>query len=417
MEEGHRDGKSSEIHLENDKVLAEKNRTRTMKTPAQIQALENFYSENKYPSDTMKAEISEVTGLTETQVYGWFCHQRLKDKELHFSSVAGGPEHSSGVVQDHGSGHRPDSCGSTKLGGFDTKEVESGRVILPQLSGAELVISGKKRSVYDTSSGCSSSLRALPGNNILKPTYMENSRYLPPKSSLDIPAAKRRSGPSGYLKLLNRPSENPAVTAVKKQLGSLYTEDGPTLGVDFDSPPPGSFKSKQVQVHENYGRREGISPAPGGILNLDQHPKFGKGFEIGSSGPSLGMKRDRASFKVPQGSDGLDIVGHQNVSTSTCDNIWILALPRRGSAKGSRIGKTGGSKIKIPKKNDIIALKRPLDGLPPPQQEPSIKKQSVAPACDATDPAIRSGGEPGIGGSVSDEKEAKSGAETSSSVD
>ncbi|XP_051142078.1 uncharacterized protein LOC127259006 isoform X2 [Andrographis paniculata] len=438
------------MHVKDDKVLDEKNRKRTVKTPVQIQALENFYSENKYPSDMLKAEISEATSLTEKQVYGWFCHRRLKDKKLYDSS-AGGLDHSSAVVeQDHGSGHRPDSCGSTKLGGnrnFDTKEVESGRVILPQHSGVELAFSG-------------------------------TSRYLPPKSPLDMPAAKPRSGPSGYLKLLKRPSENPAITAVKKQLGTLYTEDGPTLGVDFDSLPPGSFESKQVQVYENYGTREGISPALGGISNLHQHLKFGKGFEIGSRGPSLGLKMDRASFKVPQGSDGLHISGHQkfkqnsspgyysdrslgksakgvagsdirddfatryrhgvedtqlgfvlggkvnevqessfsrhsgasrkklpgeyieHLSTTTCtnesDNVWTLALPRRGSAKAS---------------------KRPLEGLPPPPQQPLVKKQSVASDCIATNPAIRPGGEPGIGGSASDEKEAKSGAEKSSCVE
>ncbi|XP_051142086.1 uncharacterized protein LOC127259009 [Andrographis paniculata] len=184
---------------------------------------------------------------------------------------------------------------------------------------------------------------------------MATSRYLLPKSPLDAPVAKPRSGPSGYLKL-KHPSENPAITAVKKQLGSLYTEDGPPLGVDFDSLPPGSFTSKQVQVDENYGitcanvfwgsplytqiKRNSFSceidvfsPAPSGILNLHQQLKFGKGFEIGSSRPSLGLKRDRASFKVPQGSDGLDIVQNQKFKQNSSPGYYsdrLLEMSTKG---------------------------------------------------------------------------------------
>ncbi|XP_051141600.1 uncharacterized protein LOC127258698 [Andrographis paniculata] len=254
-----------------------------------------------------------------------------------------------------------------------------------------------------------------------------------------MPAAKPRSGPSGYLKLLKRPSDH-AVTAVKKQLGSLYTEDGPPLGVDFDSLPPSNqnrFKWMKTTVRDKAFHQL-------------------QGFEIGSSASSsLRLKRDRASFKVPQGSDGLDNVGHQKCKqssspgyysdgslemstkgvtgsdsrydfamryshgveetkvgsviggklkgvqesgfnkhgeasqnkfpgeyiehlsttncTNECDNIWTLALPCRGSAKDARIGRTGGSKVEIPKKNNITASKRPMEGLPP-QQEPSTKK-------------------------------------------
>ncbi|GLJ20917.1 hypothetical protein SUGI_0381740 [Cryptomeria japonica] len=54
---------------------------RRLKTPSQVEALENIYAEHKYPSEPMKTKLSQELGLSEKQVQRWFRHRRLKDKK------------------------------------------------------------------------------------------------------------------------------------------------------------------------------------------------------------------------------------------------------------------------------------------------------------------------------------------------
>lgn len=98
---------SGEVQTEENKVSLDVNKKRTVKTQAQVMALENFYKgisssllilfncsllclkrsfsflcvpEHKFPSDEMKAQMAVQVGLTEKQISSWFCHRRLKDK-------------------------------------------------------------------------------------------------------------------------------------------------------------------------------------------------------------------------------------------------------------------------------------------------------------------------------------------------
>lgn len=120
---------SSEMRSNDGKVVKEK-RKRTMKTPDQVLSLGNFYNEHKYPSEAMKSQLAEATGLTEKQISGWFYHRRLKDKKLP-NGEQDAPRRQDKLavtVLDHANAHREDSCGSTKLGGdlyLNTLEVES----------------------------------------------------------------------------------------------------------------------------------------------------------------------------------------------------------------------------------------------------------------------------------------------------
>lgn len=43
--------------------------------------MEAKFHENKFPTSKEKTEISEATGLTESQVSSWFARQRKKEKE------------------------------------------------------------------------------------------------------------------------------------------------------------------------------------------------------------------------------------------------------------------------------------------------------------------------------------------------
>ncbi|KAK4777761.1 hypothetical protein SAY87_017948 [Trapa incisa] len=247
---------TKETHSGEGKVSAEKNQKRRLKTPDQVKALEKFYSDNKYPSEEKKSEIAEAVGLTEKQVSGWFCHRRLKDKRVNEESAANGrQDHSSGIIQDIGSGHRQDSCGSTKQGDHwhgDPREVESGS-FRQQTSAAYITdeprnkYAGSLGGVNDASSGSSSHSQEQfysAGSNLKSvnaPKYLIRNGINTTNDARNIFSFGGYK-PSGYLKV-KRNTENDVITAVKRQLGRNYIEDGPPLGIEFDSPPPGAFDS------------------------------------------------------------------------------------------------------------------------------------------------------------------------------
>ncbi|KAG8371017.1 hypothetical protein BUALT_Bualt13G0043300 [Buddleja alternifolia] len=302
---------SHEMHSEDDKALLEKNKKKTVKTRAQVQALEKLYTEHKYPTEAMKIQLAESIGLSEKQVSGWFCHRRLKDKRLINGEnfATGRQDRSSGVIQDRVSGHRQDSCGSTKPGddrNHETREVESERLTPKELSAADHLTyehgshyAGNYNRVADnTSSGSSSSLRNMPGHQNGDPFDVSTSRYLVPKFPVDVKGLKPRPGPSGYLKVKGQ-VENAAVTAVKKQLGKHYREDGPPLGVEFDPLPPGAFESQMEDaVDETHYSGEPVLPASPDVSKIRQNRNFGKGCDNNSSMASYNSNIDGTSFRT-----------------------------------------------------------------------------------------------------------------------
>ena len=184
----------------------------------------------------MKAKITEEIGLTEKQVSGWFCHRRLKDKRSvkEDGNNIGSQDRSSVVLQDRGSVLRQDSCGSTKQTDYwnpKAREVESQR--LYDDDGEDSTSSERRSSLH---------------KNLVSSKDVESSRYV--GRSEHHPQAMRSHGaskPSGYLKVKGD-SENVAITAVKRQLGRQYREDGPPLGVEFDPLPPGAFEPQTNNV-------------------------------------------------------------------------------------------------------------------------------------------------------------------------
>lgn len=275
---------SCEVHSEDDKTLPDKNKKRIVKTRAQVEALEKFYNEHKYPSEPMKIQLAESIGLTEKQVSGWFCHRRLKDKRLLNGETCaiGRQDRSSGVIQDRGSGLRQDSCGSTKQGddrNFDTREVESGRLTVQAAyftheRGSQYT--GNNIPMNDSTSGSSSSLPNIPSHHNGEPLDLATSRYLIPKFPVEVKGVKARSGPSGYLKVKGQ-VENSAITAVKMQLGRHYREDGPPLGVEFDPLPPGAFETPmQNPVDEPCYSVEPNVPASPDVSKIRQYPTIDK---------------------------------------------------------------------------------------------------------------------------------------------
>uniref|UniRef100_A0A7C9A8F2 Homeobox domain-containing protein n=1 Tax=Opuntia streptacantha TaxID=393608 RepID=A0A7C9A8F2_OPUST len=266
----------SEVQYEENKELPEKNKRRRFKTPFQLQSLEEFYNEHKYPTESMKAELAEKLGLTEKQVSGWFCHRRLKDKRLlkDESNTPGRQDLSGGVVQDRGSGLKQDSCSSTKPGDYmvaDLREVESRRFCRSDLGPAEVNYEARElcdgTEMDDTSSESSSDLQESFNPKNRNPLDMETAKYRAPNGF--IAKDRGRVGPSGYLKIKGQ-TENAAITAVKRQLGRLYREDGPSLGIEFDPLPPRAFESpskntnnEAYRIHEPTASGSGLRKRPG----------------------------------------------------------------------------------------------------------------------------------------------------------
>lgn len=234
----------------------------------------SIFSDHKYPTEAMKEQLAEAIGLTDKQVSGWFCHRRLKDKRLlNGEANANGrrdrsntilqdkllngeananarQDRSSAILQDRGSGHKQDSCGSTKQGddrNFDLREVESRRLTTQEHFATDLNYelgsryTGNPDLSDDTSSGSSSSLRNMSVPSDKDPFNTASSRYQMQVVPIELKGVKPRTGPSGYLKV--KRVENPSIAAVKRQLGRQYREDGPPLGVAFDPLPPGAFES------------------------------------------------------------------------------------------------------------------------------------------------------------------------------
>ncbi|KAG6777081.1 hypothetical protein POTOM_016883 [Populus tomentosa] len=171
---------------------------RQMKTPFQLETLEKAYATETYPSEEMRAELSEKLGLSDRQLQMWFCHRRLKDKK------------ETPVKKQRNTAPLPDS------------PLEEMRV------GAE------NGSDYGSGSGSGSS-------------PLSESR----KVILDDGHTMRRyydSSPQSVIELR-------AIACVEAQLGEPLREDGPILGMEFDPLPPDAFGTPIASITEQQKRK------------------------------------------------------------------------------------------------------------------------------------------------------------------
>lgn len=245
------------MESEEDKISPE-NKKRRLKTPFQVEGLETFYAEHKYPSEVMKTQLSIQLGLSEKQVQGWFCHRRLKDKRLmkEEASDNGKQDPQNGFVQDHPNGVKQDSSSSGKKVDHQSylTSKQSGN---PQAMNATdypaAVLASELRdqdlftvnhdNMEDTFAGSSSAASqersSLHSGN---PTEIGATRCLSQNDSRREIKAKRKKSEDFHMDpYLQGNYEHEAVIAVKKQLGEEYREDGPPLSVEFQTIPPGAF--------------------------------------------------------------------------------------------------------------------------------------------------------------------------------
>ncbi|KAK8515671.1 hypothetical protein V6N13_139360 [Hibiscus sabdariffa] len=352
-----------ELQTEENKVsLDVVNKKRTLKTPAQVSALEDAYKEQKFPSDEMKSQLAVQIGLTEKQISSWFCHRRLKDKRRDESYLNGRQEHSSGVIQDRGSGLRQDSCGSIKQGDYrtiDLREVESRRIYGQEFPSSDLKYERRSHQdpyddhMEDTSSESSLSLHDQPLSESMAPCEMQiSSKVTETRAITKInPRSAKSIGykPSGYLKVKGQ-IENPAITAVKRQLGRHYREEGPLLGIRFDPLPPSAFEfasSNPVNEPICFGdSQQTHSPDISGVMKQPSHnivdvhdskiSSQDSRMEVAKSNTVHGSERqDRKSHHQLKHKSSLDIYN------STAEKTTLSDCKRTTTCSKFAVEKTG----------------------------------------------------------------------------
>lgn len=367
----------SEVHSEENKVSSEKDKKRRLKTPAQVMALEKFYNEHRYPTEEMKSQLAEQLGLTEKQISGWFCHRRLKDKRLlrDEACASGRQDRSSGVIQDRGSGLGQDSCGSTKHGDYrnvDPREVESRRLYGNDFPVADLTY--KHRSHYtetvsgadNTSSESSSSSQDKFFSQAEDPYDMENPRYLTHNGVIAPVNAKNEKimgyKPSGYLKVKGE-IENAAITAVKKQLGGHYREDGPPLGVDFQQLPPGAFESPiRKPVHEPYDDENLAFPISPDISGVERQPSLSDKYELYNSKlSSQDLYMEEANCSRLHGSYFQDKISQLKQKSTVLNHV--KPFPKRNSSLDLYEDSAEESPVYNSKKNQRMSSKHAVEGM------------------------------------------------------
>ncbi|KAI3439979.1 J domain-containing protein [Psidium guajava] len=172
---------------------------RQMKTPFQLETLEKAYAMEIYPSEAMRAGLSEKLGLTDRQLQMWFCHRRLKEKS-----------------------------------NSSEKKLRKSVAVVGTKEGLKDSIMDAAKPGSDYGSGSGSSPYAS----------MELQGMVPRRDGDDLSTGRRcYESPRTIMELR-------AIACVEAQLGEPLREDGPILGMEFDSLPPDAFGAPIVADEE-----------------------------------------------------------------------------------------------------------------------------------------------------------------------
>ncbi|XP_048323256.2 homeobox-DDT domain protein RLT1 isoform X1 [Ziziphus jujuba] len=184
---------------------------RQMKTPFQLETLEKAYALETYPSESMRADLSEKLGLSDRQLQMWFCHRRLKDKK------EGGPP----------------------------KKARKTVAALPESPIDELRAGHEPGSDYGSGSGS--------GSSPFGHTELRNA--VSRSVGDDMPMGRR------YYESRQTIMELRAIACVEAQLGEPLRDDGPVLGIEFDPLPPDAFGAPLAVAEQQ--KRSGHHPFEG----------------------------------------------------------------------------------------------------------------------------------------------------------
>ncbi|CAK9181860.1 unnamed protein product [Ilex paraguariensis] len=218
---------------------APKKPKRQMKTPFQLETLEETYAMETYPSEVTRVELSEKLGLTDRQLQMWFCHRRLKDKKER-EAMAMKPQ-ASGMVGKKGLWDTPIGELGVTEPGSDHSSGSGSHSGSGSRSGSG---SGSRPSQFDYGDD----LLNVPQRYPEPIDYGENVPMVPKRYNEplyygdDLPVVTKR-----YHELPHYGIRR-VIACVEEQLGEPIRKDGPILGMEFDEPPPGAFGAPIVMA-------------------------------------------------------------------------------------------------------------------------------------------------------------------------
>ncbi|KAL4200597.1 hypothetical protein AMTRI_Chr02g211950 [Amborella trichopoda] len=194
--------------------LASQNNGGKRKSPFQIESLENFYTEDRYPSPESMREYARALRLTYKQIRGWFSDRRRRDRQhgLCFSSRK--PLSSSKRARELD--HNMESTLAKKT---------NNRTFLDY--GTEnnpLSCNSKSASAKKNNSNSCKALEQRQKNRVARIKYSRSGR-----------------------KLLG----HQYIMSADQILQSVFRKDGPPLGSEFDPLPQGAFgmNSESIRNH------------------------------------------------------------------------------------------------------------------------------------------------------------------------
>jgi hypothetical protein len=195
----------------------------------------NCCADDKYPSEEVRTDLSKKIGLSEKQLQVWFKHRRHKDRR-------------DGIDDDkltlYASRHKADADSeelpSTKRGEIDLNSREDDKsedgypaAVLAEEQDDDVLIV-KKMNGIDVNEGDFEEFEKPKATTKKKiASGLKEQPRKPPRK----PASPKSKVISNVDSL-----ELAAVKAVESQLNGPLREDGPPLGFEFDSPPPGAFE-------------------------------------------------------------------------------------------------------------------------------------------------------------------------------
>ncbi|KAH9296230.1 hypothetical protein KI387_039818, partial [Taxus chinensis] len=287
---------------------------------------------HKYPSEAMKTQLSQQLGLSEKQVQGWFCHRRLKDKRLmkEEASDNGKQDPNNGFIHDSANGIKQDFSSSGKKVDHQSY-LASKQTGNPQVTNAvdypAAVLASELRdqdlftvnheNMEDTFAGSSSASQERSSLHSGNPTEIEATRFLSQNGNCHEMEAKSKKNMNCYMDpYFHDNGEHDAISAVKKQLGEEYREDGPTLSVEFHPIPPGAFDAPFEPYYQGKTNvLHDLHRIPNTVKEQDAGKVFGSqrfqapglpGVRPGYSCIPAGLKFERASPNFEQHSPNFE---------------------------------------------------------------------------------------------------------------
>ncbi|CAO2813125.1 unnamed protein product, partial [Amaranthus hypochondriacus] len=271
----------------------ERKTKRIMKTPFQLELLEKAYQLDNYPSDSVRAELSAKTELSDRQLQMWFCHRRLKDRKGEKKTKKGEAP--------------PPATASVGVAVAGT---------LPRLPPV-----GSVDDMFDDDLGNEHGSGSGSGSGSSPYGHMDPHRAYVGHPGGAVP---RTSGRGRYHEPSQSLIQYRAIAFVEAQLGEPLTEDSPALGIEFDPLPPGAFNAPiaiTTALQKTSGRtyeassKKGRSRALHEYQFLPEQPTVrSESYERVSQSHYYSSPSSRLGNKTPPLSNGRSyIYGHEEV--------------------------------------------------------------------------------------------------------